>query len=57
VASRHNPLNLPVKAGLSVRGEEKNCEKCGSCALAITAVKRAAAKRIDFLIFIDCSEN
>jgi hypothetical protein len=26
------PSNLPVSAGFRVSGDEKNCEKCGSCA-------------------------
>jgi hypothetical protein len=30
--ARHSPLMFPVKAGFTLRGEEKNCEKLGSCA-------------------------
>ena len=46
------PLNFPVNAGLSVMGEAKNCEKCGSCAKAvINTVENNAASMIFFIRF------
>jgi len=34
-----NPEKFPVLAGFKVKGDEKNCEKCGSCARACSAIK------------------
>jgi hypothetical protein len=50
------PSKFPIFAGLSVRGEEKNCEKLGSCPLhklVQVEKKRKVSKRglIKFSVF------
>jgi hypothetical protein len=50
-------LNLPVKAGLSVRGETKNCEKLGSCAEAVFSRVQVRTTNNNFLIRIGFESN
>jgi hypothetical protein len=44
------PSNFPVNAGLSVSGEEKNWEKCGSWALEKIEQDKKNNNKIKFLI-------
>jgi hypothetical protein len=44
------PSNLPVKAGLSVSGEAKNWEKCGSW--AFTTFKQQISRRVRNIVLI-----
>ena len=49
-ASLHKPSNLPVNAGFNVNGEEKNCEKCGSCAFRVPVSSSTKTTNSIFLI-------
>ena len=52
-ASLNEPLKFPVLAGLSVNGEEKNCEKLASCAQAqiqLIISNKSMVKRFNILI-------
>jgi hypothetical protein len=53
-ATRRFPSKRPVSAGLRVSGEEKNCEKCGSCARIFPLkVRKIAIAVIHFIIAKD----
>ena len=40
------PLNLPVYAGFKVKGDTKNCEKCGSCAYKLVVCSITAKSKV-----------
>jgi len=48
-----SPSNFPVKAGLSVRGEAKNWEKCGSWAIEeVATIRQKTTSRYFFIIWL-----